>query len=109
MLQGLQSSMHGAGSWRGQVRRDRCLHPPAQAGTGRFWELWSLFDMPGLSLQRIHVRAALQQVGKVGGGAAAAPPEQDGRQRAALLACRWPFTCLCILSPLAGYPANPVL
>lgn len=43
---------------------------PVQASTDRFWDLWALFDMPGLSLQHIHVRAALQQVGKVGADAA---------------------------------------
>ncbi|KAI3438511.1 hypothetical protein D9Q98_000939 [Chlorella vulgaris] len=36
------------------------------ASTGRFWDLWLLFDLgPGLSLQHIHWSAALQQVGKL--------------------------------------------
>lgn len=42
-------------------RRHFC---PPQATTGPFWTLWGLFDMPGGSLARLHLGAALQQVGK---------------------------------------------
>ncbi|PRW58874.1 sulfate transporter [Chlorella sorokiniana] len=35
------------------------------ASTGPFWSLWGLFDMPGGSLARLHLGAALQQVGKL--------------------------------------------
>lgn len=40
--------------------------PCVQASTGRFWDLWGMFDMAGLSLQNIYLPAVLQQVGKVG-------------------------------------------
>ena len=38
-----------------------------QTTTGPFWTLWGLFDMPGGSLARLHLGAALQQLGNVSG------------------------------------------
>lgn len=67
--------------------------------------------MPGFSLQHIHVRAALQQVGKVGAGAAAAAAAVfDGLWQAssppahaALLVCG--HACAASARPLAARPA----
>eukprot|EP00887_Chlorella_sp_A99_P004621 scaffold4.g4621.t1 len=38
-----------------------------EASQRKFWELWDLFDMPGLSLARLHLPAAARQAGKLAG------------------------------------------
>lgn len=41
---------------------------PASEGEQKFWDLWGLFNIQGLSLEGICLGAAARQVGKVSGG-----------------------------------------
>ena len=59
---------------------------PLQKSTGHFWDLWRMFDMPGLSLARLYPAAALQQVGKVRWAGTGQLAARQGRQ--GVIPCR---------------------